>query len=1418
MPKISELPARGAADGTELFPVLWNGQTMKARASTLFGVKGDKGEPGDMDGAALAWLDDFVQEGDVSASDAFQRCHDFLADSGDSRARIMLGAKQYHCHRTVLFDQVAIQVMGRGCPMATAPSSGTWLTFSDHMFTPFKFTRGAGESRGVGFYDLGLYQDGHLDLYEGWQPKDYPYIFDCYDLLGELNLVNVYCANINRLVKSVRSGRLNVRGLRGQIFTNAVYIDEGYDIARLFDWHLWTYWSSATEVLSYMQEHHDSVIMARSDTPIVGDIFTFAGNSQFRFKQSDFGITTKFTAGILVSDFTRYGLLVESPGFTAQIDALNHQAQAWPGGSGNLSDAKTIKVTQPDAMIQVATLQGTEMDGASISIEATNCNVNVGSALWEKINQKGGAGAVYAALGSNVFVNRYLIRNSGDTKLTAPGGALAASALIQNEQVGAVNYVFAFAGAADTPAKLYAEGPGAYIPLQLGAKGDAPVEMLSGLQLFPRKVADLPAAGRIGVHYVVDDATSSEGGAPVVGGGNTEAVVNWLNGAWRIAGGSSRASDVGVPAGAITRLVGESSEGVGVQQATADMVAQAPAVAALTSYSDEAQLRAAGAVLTGAAASDDGPALAAMAAASARGVAISIARPFAMRIGSPVLVQDKPFSLAGGAASYSLSQGTGIEIACPDAFDIRNSDGFSIRNAHIRSSGTALTSGSIFDFKASDNSSSNSGMLLFDNLRIEGGWNAFTFRKVFQAQLRGVRVANMAGEYCFGHNGLNDDSQANIFEYLGCSAGGVRYSNCDLWSFNGGGGSAKLVGCAGNFGRHGIAMRSDTVGSPRTITSVTQSPNEGFRVVTAVNHGYANGARVSIEGVAPDGVINGDWTITRINDTTFDLFDSEWVDGAYSGGTVSGAQGRDPGFVYFGDGGFENLGGDAFRLERGGKLQVSNSYFSTDSDGHVVNQFASYKGRHKFTNCDLRASGGSGLMLRAGIATYTGCDINNSGRVYVDNLKVDLSSCADNGAGFARFTSAAPHGYSTGDRVRTSRTNGCDGQTRITVISPTVFDADSIAYVAGAGGGQSWRYYRGLANVANNGAGLPRITVPGHPFREGEWVHFSTASFGVPGIAGSDFKIKLVDADNFDLVLKIDGTIPAFSGAFTSGGYVQRCAAQVQICAGAHDIDISGCFIGTSTSGVNRARYAVIIEPGCWNITIDSTISLDARSGVVNLSANEPTVRVTNRRLLPSGPTPPAGDNSTRLATTAFVRGEVGQSIQAQGAMLDKLRALTPAPSKLAILNSAGDAELIDWIINGTFVPNITCTTPGNLDIAWGTRTGIVSKRGKLVDVNIVLVFTPTYDGAITSGNLQISLPYVADSSTAYSLLDFSSMSGFTWPNNATQLFAAANGSQALATIIGQKSGATTATGQIGMFPSGQQQTLRISGTYRAAA
>lgn len=610
---------------------------------------------------------------------------------------------------------------------------------------------------------------------------------------------------------------------------------------------------------------------------------------------------------------------------------------------------------------------------------------------------------------------------------------------------------------------------------------------------------------------------------------------------------------------------------------------------------------------------DDAPAMAELFGISPRGLALDIAQPLRLRLSTPVLVVDKPFAIRGAMPSYSESQGTAITIATPDAFDIRNSDGFTLARAYIKGTGAALTEGSLLSFSPSL-SPSNSGMVVLEDLRIESGWNAITFRKVFQVQLRGVRFAGFAGDYVIGVNGVSDDQQGNAFEFMGCSLGAVQGSNTDLVVFDGGSGSATFVGTAMNFGRHGIVSRNSTLGPLRTIASVSQSPGPdgGVRVVTTGNHGFASDNFVIIDGVSPPDVVNGTWQVTVVNSTTFDLVDAEWVENDYSGGTAQKTEGRDPGFLYFADRGMENLKGDCFRLERGGKLLVSNSYFSTDGDGHIVNQWATYLGRVKFSNCDLRAAGKHGLRIMRGNISLDGCDIVNNGRVYVDVETYTVSAIGDNGAGLYRITTSAPHGYRSGDRVRLSRCGLATGGWPITVIDATRFDLQGSVFAAGQPtGGKSWRYYHGVKGASNNGSGGIRLQIPGHKFDDGEWIH--TSAIGGVSKANGDFRIAVIDADHVDLVMGTDKKVPSFAGAYTTGGYAQRCSAQVYIGPNADGVSITNGLLGTSTQGINRARYAVIIEPGAKNVTINADITQDAKSRILNLS-DESTISITNRR------------------------------------------------------------------------------------------------------------------------------------------------------------------------------------------------------------
>lgn len=660
----------------------------------------------------------------------------------------------------------------------------------------------------------------------------------------------------------------------------------------------------------------------------------------------------------------------------------------------------------------------------------------------------------------------------------------------------------------------------------------------------------------------------------------------------------------------------------------------------------EGLLRQADAPLNGV--GDDAPAIQELYDDASRGLSLNLLAPVRMRVASPVLIEGRTFNLCGSGSSYSLGDGTGIEVTVPNAFDVRNSDGFSVRNAHIRATGGALTSGSLFDFKASNDSSSNSGMLLFDQLRIDNVYQAFTLRKVFQAQFRAVRIANCSGAYAIGINGLNDDAQGNIFEFLGGGTGAVKDSPTDHIVFDGGSGSAKFVGWAMNFGRNAIVSKSDTLGSVKAIQSITQAPDGSFRITTVENHGLPNGSVVEIAGVSPAGVINGQQTINYVSPTVFDLDGTEWIADVYTGGTVQNVQGRDPGFIYAVASGAENITGSAFELERGGLLIAGDGYYSTDRGKHIVNQHATYIGRIKFNNNMMRAGGRHGVRLMRGNASFGDCDIVNNGADYVDGKVHAIESITDNGAGLIRVTTVKEHGLGTGDQLRQTRCGSANGTYIVTVIGPKVYDCQGSVFAAGATPGVALRLQQVVTGISNNAGGI-RITVPASAFDDGEWVRLS----GFGGNANGDFRVSKNgnDPDHHDLVMSTTGAAPFYTGGYAATGLIQRCSAQVYIGPGARNVTINGGLIGTSTQGLNRCRYAIIIEPGCANITIDCDISTDVRSAILNLSASEPTVNIRNRRL--------------------------------SEANLRAIRALTTAPDKMTYWTGLGAAATTDLTAAG---------------------------------------------------------------------------------------------------------------------------------------
>ncbi len=72
----------------------------------------------------------------------------------------------------------------------------------------------------------------------------------------------------------------------------------------------------------------------------------------------------------------------------------------------------------------------------------------------------------------------------------------------------------------------------------------------------------------------------------------------------------------------------------------------------------------------------------------------------------------------------------------------------------------------------------------------------------------------------------------------------------------------------------------------RTISSATDNGSGLVRIVTSTTHGRSTGDKIFISGLVGTVEANGDWIITVINTTTFDLQGSSFVNPRVSGGTV----------------------------------------------------------------------------------------------------------------------------------------------------------------------------------------------------------------------------------------------------------------------------------------------------------------------------------------------------------------------------------------------------------------------------------------------------------------------------------------------------------------------------------------------------
>ncbi len=198
---------------------------------------------------------------------------------------------------------------------------------------------------------------------------------------------------ITRGITAHLSGRLEVDGLYGQVFDNAIKVDKSYDANTYRDLHLWPYWTHQVPAMNYIQNHFDALWLQRADTGLIDNVFVFGARSAVRLDQSDDesatvpgGPATKNTIATIHCDSTRWCIWVTGYNIHFQVDNIDSQAQEWTGPGTPavaMKDAAAIRI-EGQAVVQVGRIWQEFTDHSTVSYLNTQAasNVQIGS-LYE---------------------------------------------------------------------------------------------------------------------------------------------------------------------------------------------------------------------------------------------------------------------------------------------------------------------------------------------------------------------------------------------------------------------------------------------------------------------------------------------------------------------------------------------------------------------------------------------------------------------------------------------------------------------------------------------------------------------------------------------------------------------------------------------------------------------------------------------------------------------------------------------------------------------------------------------------------------------------------------------------------------------------------------------------------------------------
>jgi hypothetical protein len=275
--------------------------------------------------------DQFLRTGDTDDRAAFQRMSDYMVAKGIITAQC--APRYYDCSSgQVSFNGIAAQLLGQGFTESGQVNGwnanisgfgetarGTWIRAG--LVGSRAFTFSGGNARGARVDRIGFVQS-HPTPGAGWAPTNYDYLFETVGSLGGLEIGDVMLLNINKGIICDNSGRLHLQRLRGQIFTEGLYIDRAYDLTTINMMDLWSFGTQDVNVQAYQMANLKAIRILRCDGIQADKFFVIVANKGISIETGSFGSATDIQFNNAYCDMTKIGLYIDQAGSTTHFKSF----------------------------------------------------------------------------------------------------------------------------------------------------------------------------------------------------------------------------------------------------------------------------------------------------------------------------------------------------------------------------------------------------------------------------------------------------------------------------------------------------------------------------------------------------------------------------------------------------------------------------------------------------------------------------------------------------------------------------------------------------------------------------------------------------------------------------------------------------------------------------------------------------------------------------------------------------------------------------------------------------------------------------------------------------------------------------------------------------------------------------------------